>query len=417
MTTTFSTNSHLLERRKAVPLLLSSFPAPPTHIPPSPLLTTLPQHINPPPSLPPSSPLPPLPGPSPITEHDTLMFISAARARRSSKLSLNSSRRESTATIASIASKSGSCCSLSVPSLDSSSRSLRSFPSNASLPTSIRHTEKHSKLEPLIREEDPSELTQLLDEFPVHSPPPDADLSDQEKLLELAILPPSIRRIRGPPLTTDKPSSSAHIPSPPSPPDVQDQGTSSLKQHHLAPSKSYLHRAYSKTKLNKALPPLPTEPPGSSKRAGSPDIQSILASTPRPRRKSSSSLHSSSQPRSSSRTLRRSSTRTGLKPRKSDSQPPPAPLHLSVASTSRKLGAHSWSPGDSSGRKEASELPYALRQDNGDESFVSDEGSFIQGSGAMTEIADNDEIDRLERELEGPGSDSDSSIDLHTPLP
>ena len=69
----------------SVPFLLESFPAPPSHIPTSPLPTS-----NPPPSLPPSTPLPPLPGPSPIDERETRMLISASRSRRASKISLSS---------------------------------------------------------------------------------------------------------------------------------------------------------------------------------------------------------------------------------------------------------------------------------------------------------------------------------------
>lgn len=55
--------------------------------------------------------------------------------------------------------------------------------------------------------------------------------------------------------------------------------------------------------------------------------------------------------------------------------------------------------------------------------FIEDYGTRISGrfSQALSETADQDQAERaivkLERELEGGGSDSDSSLDLHTPLP
>ncbi|KAJ7180556.1 hypothetical protein C8R46DRAFT_586762 [Mycena filopes] len=80
--------------RQPPPLLLAdldAFPTPPTHIPASPAATS----FNPPPSRPPAAPLPPVPGPSRISETDTLLFLNGtdpARSRRSSKLSLRENR-------------------------------------------------------------------------------------------------------------------------------------------------------------------------------------------------------------------------------------------------------------------------------------------------------------------------------------
>ena len=62
-------------KRVPVPFILSSFPAPPSHIP----------ICNPPPTGPPTDPLPPLPsGPSRISEHEQLLILSSVRSRRSS---------------------------------------------------------------------------------------------------------------------------------------------------------------------------------------------------------------------------------------------------------------------------------------------------------------------------------------------
>ncbi|KAF8062544.1 hypothetical protein FPV67DRAFT_1673016 [Lyophyllum atratum] len=75
------------------PLLIESFPAPPTHIP---LTPTSP---NPPLSRPPSTPLPPVPGPSRISGHESMFLLSAGRSRRSARISTasDSSRPPSTA--------------------------------------------------------------------------------------------------------------------------------------------------------------------------------------------------------------------------------------------------------------------------------------------------------------------------------
>ncbi|KZW00446.1 hypothetical protein EXIGLDRAFT_761792 [Exidia glandulosa HHB12029] len=80
--------------------LLSSFPAPPSFIPPSPLPydnersstgSDYFSHYNPPPTRPPTLPLPPLPvQPSPVHEVDALMFICNTPSRRTSQISVRS---------------------------------------------------------------------------------------------------------------------------------------------------------------------------------------------------------------------------------------------------------------------------------------------------------------------------------------
>jgi hypothetical protein len=53
-----------------------------------------------------------------------------------------------------------------------------------------------------------------------------------------------------------------------------------------------------------------------------------------------------------------------------------------------------------------------------DDSFVSDYGVPISHDDRELDIDLNPDVEaRLERELEGGKSDSDSSLDLHTPLP
>ena len=52
-----------------------------------------------------------------------------------------------------------------------------------------------------------------------------------------------------------------------------------------------------------------------------------------------------------------------------------------------------------------------------EDSFLSDYGVPVDQTGTPFELLDGREEARLDRELDGDGSDSDSSLDLHTPLP
>ena len=141
--------------------------------------------------------------------------------------------------------------------------------------------------------------------------------------------------------------------------------------------------------------------------AESPDIAMILSQTPRPRRKSSSHL-SGSRSRSRPNSTRRScgsSLHGHSAKRFSDSVPVPVPAV----------------------RRGASELAYTRREREDDEE--SDYGEVLDGTGTAmdTRMLDRDVEARLERELDGCGSEdefllsdgeaSDSSIDVQTPLP
>ncbi|KAL4264258.1 hypothetical protein AB1N83_005719 [Pleurotus pulmonarius] len=130
-----------------VPLLLSSFPAPPSFIPPSPNPSILssPAHPpiatpspNPPPSLPPSSPLPPLPGKSPLSDADTLLFHShsSPRISRASILSIStaSSNRRMSSTSATSPSTRSPRDSVASNS-STSARSTRSFSASSTTPS------------------------------------------------------------------------------------------------------------------------------------------------------------------------------------------------------------------------------------------------------------------------------------------
>ncbi|KAM5545726.1 hypothetical protein V8D89_000764 [Ganoderma adspersum] len=463
MATTSTTETRVRGKRAAVPVLLEAFPVPPSFIPPSPLVpnvsTSFPRSPSPllsspkpPPSSPPSAPLPPVPGPSRITEHETLMFISAARSRRTSKMSLAScstySQRDS------IISADG----CSPPSLSpsnstpyDSSRSIRSFSSSSSLSVPLqRHAERSPVIQPRIAEEDAADLTRMsLDEISMHSPLPE-HLSDDEKVLDIGI---SRRLPRYDPRDSISSVDMSEIPllhdemdveaPPPVLPPISIPGrTRSLPRRlrHFA---------------EKALPPLPppplTQPPpppsetppsaapsqplsrsafqalthSHTDRADSPDIGEILASTPRPRRKSShgSGLRSRSTSRSA-RGLRRTfsdaqsapgSRRGSALSSGSGDHPPSVPSLPHLPSRGREP----WRPAC------PTELAYAQTAMTHDEpeawnedSFVSDYGVPLDETGTPFDVGDGDDEEaRLDRELDGDGSDSDSDLDLHTPLP
>ncbi|KAI0824407.1 hypothetical protein BC628DRAFT_1411015 [Trametes gibbosa] len=441
MVSTSTIETRLRDKRDTVPLLLESFPVPPSFIPPSPLLSAAPGSPPPPVyspfvsplpspatkqplSAPPSAPLPPVPGPSPITEHETLMFISANRSRRSSKMSLASnsshySRRDSLATEVSNASGS------SMPSLspstsvtpNDSSRSLRSYPSSGSLSVPFpRYTlDKSPVIQPRIAEEDATDLTRMsLDEITLHSPLPE-HLSDDEKVLDVGIGPSISRQ----PHSEPRPSLSS----------IEAREGHSAPDEDPAVSSGILRPRHPTSPLDKELPPLPfTQPPPRSslppplpppsRRTRSPDIDEILATTPRPHGKSSvgSGLRSRSTSRSVRNLRRRVCDDAGASAQSSEA----GSRRTSAASTSRRT-----SLARARSRPESlSELAYeqtAMTPQEGDtwdeDSFVSDYGVPVDHTGTPYEIFDRDEEARLDRELDGDGSDSDSSLDLHTPLP
>jgi hypothetical protein len=140
--------------------------------------------------------------------------------------------------------------------------------------------------------------------------------------------------------------------------------------------------------------------PDGSDRASSPDVASFLAATPRPRRRSETS---STRSRSRSQSRRRppkslpGSRRASATGRLSVFSLPDQPARQgSAALTSRTL------------------LAYADNADeNGDElwnddSFPEDYGVVIgRGDGHFPSVPDEDDA----------SGDSDSSLDLHTPLP
>ncbi|KAH9847769.1 hypothetical protein C2E23DRAFT_741042 [Lenzites betulinus] len=441
MASTSTTETRSRDKRDTVPLLLESFPVPPSFIPPSPLLSPSPSSPLPPTyspfvsplpspatkqplSAPPSAPLPPIPGPSPITEHETLMFISAARSRRSSKMSLAStssrySRRDSLATEVSNASGS------SMPSLspstsvtpNDSSRSLRSYPSSGSLsvPLPRYNIDKSPVIQPRIAEEDAADLTRMsLDEISLHSPLPE-HLSDDERVLEVGIAPSISRQTRHQPHRSLSSIEAREGHSAPDEFPAVPSGTP-RPRHPTSPlDKELPPLPFPQPPPRSSLPPPPSGPSRShSRRTSSPDIDEIIATTPRPQRKSSAG--SGLRSRSTSRSVR------GLRKRASEG------VNVSEAG-SRRTSAASTSRRTSLARvrsrpESASELAYeqtAMATEEGDvwdeDSFVSDYGVPIDQTGTPYEMFDVNEEARLDRELDGDGSDSDSSLDLHTPLP
>lgn len=63
-------------------------------------------------------------------------------------------------------------------------------------------------------------------------------------------------------------------------------------------------------------------------------------------------------------------------------------------------------------------MPVRLDFDTpGDDSFIEDYGAPLDATGTPMDLVDVEEEERLDRALDGEGSDSDSDLDIHTPLP
>ncbi|KAJ7733261.1 hypothetical protein DFH07DRAFT_968109 [Mycena maculata] len=215
--------------------LLEAFPAPPTFIPQSPLPQSPAFQFNPPPSKPPATPLPPVPGPSRLSESDTLLFLHStgpSRSRRSSKLSLNN--RDSFAST-----RSDSLLSASTSSQRSSPQTPSSAAQSLHRPSLAFSIDEHAE-----------STDDLLQGTPLHAlekAPLDDDDLDVPKVMPST----SARPLRTPPRTDPRESialSSITMPAP-------DTGDSGLD-----------------------FDALKVDP-----RAPSPDIATILATTPRPR--------------------------------------------------------------------------------------------------------------------------------------
>lgn len=317
------------------PLLIQSFPAPPTHIPPTP---TSP---NPPPSRPPSVPLPPLPGPSRILGQESF-FISNTR-RRASKLSLTSLD-----------------CHRSRP------------PSTLS--------------QPLVNHPDDNEDVLLGVNMDLNGALSDADLDTD-------FPPASPFRTRRHRHHADDSISSI---------DMRDilaatAGSSDTEQDPhliLLPSPFLKSRTF-------PFPATRTSPPPRS--TPSPDIATIISSTPRPSRSRVSSLSSAASIKNEIK--RRASDglhqKSKLKPRSSE---PPLPVRPF-------FDRRSWIEHDEFGRP----LPllHSLLPVGDRNSVGTDEASHNGPQEAMKSPWDS----RSEDKHDDVGSDSDSSIDIHTPLP
>ncbi|KAF9463184.1 hypothetical protein BDZ94DRAFT_1321935 [Collybia nuda] len=477
-----STTAMSRQKRPLDPILIGSFPSPPTHIPPTP---TTP---NPPPSRPPSAPLPPVPGPSRISAHDSLLLLSSSH--RSSNFSIASHESfasTSSPRISSVARP---------PSTTSPPRSPTSLSYNT--PSIAFSIQAHDELTvddltrmsispmPPLSDNDDDDDEELLMRF-TQSPKStsftrshqanesissidmrdlmldnddDDDNDDEHHDREILADLPAAR---------PRPGRSKHRPNEPSLADPIDPQTLHL-QFRASRSTSESHRQMlrnrSKSRLEleisqpptATLPPLPSAKvfptnPSSPGRASSPDIMTILSTTPRPSRHRTGS---SSRPSTSISARDRSSSRLASDRPRVDSLPDPrsrvSSLSKSTPSVQRRasegiISSVSASTIDAQLRKPrrsdpAVEPPYShsrqyLPDDGGDDDDdarswiehdefgkpIDRDRTFNLGNGSGGVDAKRRALERerrardLEVQLEGGGSDSDSSLDLHTPLP
>lgn len=433
-------------KRTPVPLILEAFPTPPTYIPHSPrdilpalsgfpstpkgfmLSSPLGAYFNPPPSLPPNAPLPPLPGPSPISDHESILIMSCNRSRRSSKVSTMSaespthslpssyvSNRDSTDTLMSNASSGAN--SLVSPLTTANKFGLRgSVASGRSLhfhsPTGSLSSqspgcrspfaEKPSTIGYAISEEDSADLSHTEKESRIHA----STISDKENTRGIpqrreprrAHTEDSIKYadtrgavlINGTEPGAQGQNSRVRMPA--------GRPRSGSHKHNTGPGVG------SRLSGPAAVPAVPRMPerrsPVEEKRSVSPDIVTMMSETPRPRprpRTRSSSHYSNGSSRSGSQT--RSMRRYASETLKSED----------------RSSTFSRSPSDGDGGRADSPMDLAYMQNEepwNDDSFVSDYGMPIDRHDRFVEMDPE-----LEAQLDGTGSDSDSSIDLHTPLP
>jgi hypothetical protein len=430
--------------------LLSEFPIPPSFIPQN----VQQQATNPPPSRPPSLPLPPIPGPSPLSENDLYQISAAARSRRTSRLSTTSSNssswRGSVASIASAGSRPPSFTSPAPAAVTSQHpgrnrpESVNSARSNTSLPAPLSsystaraaNPDNHRPLpiskavNPAILEDDeslsvdhvePSLTLTSLSDIP-RSPLPHLhpDVGDEPTIHGERLSSIDMRDL--PALQdddiTDLDSQAhsihqrAHVSRPKSPshksrirqamprPQPQSNGILTGGKVHRRSSSTAQHSRNRESPHDASEAPTQGKfHPDGSDRASSPDVASILATTPRPRRRSETSSTGS---RSRSQSRRRppkslpGSRRTSAAGRASVFSVPDQHTRQGSASvTSRCL------------------LAYADNADDADElwnddSLLEDYGVVIGGGdGHFASVPDEDDV----------SGDSDSSLDLHTPLP
>ncbi|KAG5634705.1 hypothetical protein H0H81_001052 [Sphagnurus paluster] len=321
------------------PLLIGSFPAPPTHIP------TTPTSPNPPLSRPPSTPLPPVPGPSRISGHESLLLLSASRSRRSSRFS-------------------------------ATSESPSPSPTTATHPHSIAFSISEHRHNESLSEIDVRDILAAV-------PDDDDPLSPTEHALD-GLPPLSLR-----------PSFPKHKPKPPplrrTPQHAHTFSLADPIDPHTIPP-SALHRSFTF--------PLVQHDPDPNARSESPDISTILSTTPRPAlRPSRSRPRLSSQRRPSLPSVPTPASRGPASARDSGY----ASLHIHDAAEDDD-DTRSWIDHDEYGNPVPLPRPSPTKAP-----WPEHDHDLVHAR-----------LAKLERALDGEGSDSeasDSSLDLHTPLP
>ncbi|GLB40117.1 hypothetical protein LshimejAT787_0706270 [Lyophyllum shimeji] len=351
---------------------------------------------------PPSTPLPPVPGPSRISGHESLLLLSASLARQSSRMS----------TASDITRPPSAAEPPHSPTIQP--RTIAFSISEENMPTPRKHHANESISEIDVRD--------ILNAVPDDDPPTDTDDI-------LAALPKPAPRT---PLPARKSKHTLSLADPIDPHTIPGGG--SITRSFTFPSASSpspRKTVFHDDKDDNDVPP--RSPP-------SPDIGTILSKTPRPVLRSSGSRSrvSSTSSKASRPELRRrasegvTSTRTR------------------TASTRRNHPRVS-DPTSTSRTTTPSELPYVTPYRNyGDSPYGIYGDEELEGQPAEQEDDDDDDtrswidhdeygkplvppkkrrweegkrlaMERLERQLEGEGSESeegsDSSLDLHTPLP
>jgi hypothetical protein len=335
------------QTRPLDPLIIGSFPAPPTHIPST---------TNPPPSRPPSVPLPPVPHHGHDSDDDLLHLALSGTTLPTKKL-----RHVANESISSI------------------------------------------DMRDLMFDDENIYADSLDPPLPTNSPTLADPIDPQTLHLQIRTARSKSKQHRQMlrSRSASRPGSPVSLPpSQPLPP-IPGSKITVLNENVMQP-----------------LVPSPPSPP----RSASPDIEAIISTTTRPQRSKSQSRARTSVASTSSLTK---STSSEAKRRASEGV-----VHSSRSARGRRSILSTYSEG----AVERSELPYVrprpyLDGDDDSRSWIEPDEFGINQSPSPSSVVTpdhqsfgtNDEERereaRLERALEGAGSDSDSSLDIHTPLP
>ena len=272
-------------------------------------------------------------------------------------------------------------------SVDSVEHSL-TLTSLSEIPRASPSPHPHAGDEPTIRGE-------RLSSIDMRDLPPlqDDDMADQDSQVDLLKFNARALRLKS---SVHKSRIRQALPRPQPQPNDDNLTDGKARSRSSSIAQHAQNREFLRDARDARTPFQDTSVPDVSNRASSPDVASFLATTPRPRRRSETSTSSkSSQSRWRTHKSLPSSSRASAVGRLSVFSLPDQPRQGSASLTSQSL------------------LAYAGNADDGDEFWNDD--SLLEDYGVAIGNGGGDFANGLDED--DATGDSDSSLDLHTPLP